>query len=53
MKSDKVKYYKDKAGKWRWRRTAANGEIVGSSTQGYLNKKDCIENFERNCSKIN
>lgn len=27
--------------KWRWRRTAPNGEIVGASTQGYANKNDC------------
>ena len=29
---------------WRWRRTASNGRIVGSSTQGYSNRADCIAN---------
>lgn len=33
---------------WRWRRTAANGRIVGSATQGYSNKQDCIDNARRN-----
>lgn len=33
---------------WRWRRTAANGKIVGSSTQGYSNRHDCIDNARRN-----
>ena len=36
--------YKDKADEWRWRRTASNGNIVGASTEGYANKKDCIAN---------
>ncbi len=33
---------------WRWRRTASNGRIVGSSTQGYSNRSDCIDNARRN-----
>ena len=33
---------------WRWRRTASNGKIVGSSLQGYSNKQDCIDNARRN-----
>ncbi len=37
-------FYKDTNEKWRWRRTASNGEIVGASTQGYVNKSDCIDN---------
>jgi len=40
----KWEIYKDKAGEWRWRRTAANGNIVGASTEGYKNKSACIEN---------
>lgn len=24
---------------WRWRRTASNGDIVGASTESYVNKK--------------
>jgi len=35
----KVKYYKDKRDKIRWRVVADNGEIVGSSSQGFANKR--------------
>lgn len=45
---DKWTFYKDNAGKWRWTRTAPNGKIVGSSSQGYTNKSDCIDNARRN-----
>ncbi len=45
---DKWKFYEDAAGKWRWNRTASNGEIVGSSSQGYASKASCIENAKRN-----
>ena len=40
--------YKDKAGDWRWRRTAVNGRIVGSSSEGYRNRTDCVANAIRN-----
>jgi uncharacterized protein YegP (UPF0339 family) len=33
---------------WRWRRTASNGRIVGSSTEAYSNRSDCIANARRN-----
>ncbi|WP_151991727.1 DUF1508 domain-containing protein [Sphingomonas aurantiaca] len=33
---------------WHWRRTATNGKIVGASTEGYVNKSDCISNAQRN-----
>jgi uncharacterized protein YegP (UPF0339 family) len=36
--------YKDKADEWRWKRIAPNGKIVGASTEGYVNKQDCISN---------
>lgn len=45
---DTWEFYKDKAGKWRWRRQAANGKIVGSAAQGYVNKADCQDNAKRN-----
>jgi uncharacterized protein YegP (UPF0339 family) len=41
---DKWDFYKDDNGKWRWRRTASNGKIVGSSSQGYVNRSDCMDN---------
>lgn len=32
---------------WRWRRFATNGRIVGVSSEGYRNRKDCIANAKR------
>lgn len=46
--SDKWEFYEDNGGKWRWRRTATNGNIVGASTEGYANKGDCEGNAKRN-----
>jgi len=45
---DKWEFYKDEAHKWRWRRTAPNGNITGAASQGYVNKADCIENARCN-----
>jgi len=33
---------------WRWQRTAANGRIVGASTEAYVNRSDCVSNAQRN-----
>ena len=44
---DKFEVYQDKGGDWRWRRTASNGNIVGSSCQGYANRSDCEANMNR------
>ena len=41
---DEWRVYKDKAGEYRWHRKALNGEVVGASTEGYKNLKECIEN---------
>lgn len=46
--NDKWEFYKDAEDKWRWRRTAPNGNIVGASTEGYANKADCEGNARRN-----
>ena len=40
----KVKYYTDKRDKIRWRVVAVNGKIVGSSSQGFANRKLAKEN---------
>lgn len=45
---DKWEFYQDAAGKWRWRRTASNGRIVGAATEGYVNRQDCVDNAARN-----
>lgn len=47
MATDKWELYQDKRGEWRWRRTAANGNIVGAATEGYVNKSDCEKNAEK------
>ena len=44
---DTWEFYKNSKGEWFWRRTAKNGEIVGKSHEGYMNKSDCIENAKR------
>jgi hypothetical protein len=38
--TDVVRVYKDTKGEWRWRRRAANGEIISSSGEGYSNYSD-------------
>lgn len=45
---DTWEFYTDKAGEWRWTRTAPNGRIVGAASQGYINKSDCEDNARRN-----
>ena len=47
-KADKWEFYKDHKLEWRWRRKSANIRIVGAATEGYKNKKDCMENARRN-----
>jgi len=46
--NDTWEFYLDNAREWRWRRTARNGEIVGASTEGYVNRNDCEANAGRN-----
>jgi uncharacterized protein YegP (UPF0339 family) len=45
--TDRWEIYSDKAGEWRWRRTATNGRIVGASTEGYVKKSACVANARR------
>ena len=44
MAEETWEFYRDENDKWRWRRTAPNGRIIGASSQGYVNKSDCVEN---------
>ena len=46
--NDKWEFYQDSKKEWRWKRTAPNGKKVGASTEGYVNKSDCIANARRN-----
>lgn len=47
QRRDQVETYRDTNMKWRWRRVATNGQIVGASSQGYASKAACIENARR------
>jgi uncharacterized protein len=43
--------YKDKAGEFRWRLKAANGQNIAASGEGYSEKRSClaaIESVKRN-----
>jgi uncharacterized protein YegP (UPF0339 family) len=39
-----LEVYKGKDDDWWWRAVAKNGNIVAASSQGYVNKSDCIAN---------
>ena len=45
---DKWEFYTDKKGEFRWKRIASNGRTVGASSEGYINKSDCLDNAKRN-----
>lgn len=40
-------FYQDKAGKWRWRVRAQNGNIILASTQGYTTLASAGQNVAR------
>lgn len=40
-----IELYKNRFDQYRWRVTAANGEIIGASTQGYTRKVNCRRNI--------
>jgi uncharacterized protein YegP (UPF0339 family) len=42
-----VELYRDDKGFWRWRRKAANGEIIADGSEGYWNRTDCLDMAER------
>lgn len=46
--------YKDNAGEFRWRLKASNGQVIGTSGQGYKAKADCqhgIDVIKRDAAK--
>lgn len=49
-----VEYFPDAAGEWRWRVVAANGEIVGVSSEGYTNTRqgDAERGFRDHVSAV-
>lgn len=47
MKHYLIEYYRSGIFRlWRWRVTADNGKVIGSSSEGYWNRKDCVDNAE-------
>lgn len=44
---DKWEFYQDKRDEYRWRRSACNGNIVGSSSEGYTTKASAFANAIR------
>ena len=38
--------YRDARGEWRWRLKAANHEQIAASSEGYINKSDCLHSIE-------
>ena len=44
---DKIHVYQDRRGEWRWRRTSANGKIVGASSEGYHDRRGATANAKR------
>lgn len=42
-----IKVYKTVRGEWRWRmRDGRNHLIVGASSEGYKNRKQCVANMQ-------
>ena len=48
MAIDTWDFFKDAKGEWRWRVTAFDGKIVGSSKKGFESKADCINDAKLN-----
>lgn len=48
-RSDRVVIYEDHALQFRWRRIAANGEIISTSGESYTRRHDC----ERAARRVN
>lgn len=44
MGKAKFEIYEDAVGEHRWRVTAGNNEIIGASTEGYVNAEDATRN---------
>ena len=42
----KFRVYKDRAGEYRWRLLAANGQVIATPGEGYTTKAACLANIE-------
>lgn len=45
--SDRLEVFQDKRGNFRWRRYAADGSVVGASSEGYATREACEANMHR------
>jgi uncharacterized protein YegP (UPF0339 family) len=43
----KMVVYQDKSNEWRWQLKADNGEVVGDSAEGYVDKSHALEMAEK------
>lgn len=50
-KQPRLDIYQDANKKWRWRIFMSSDE-VGASTQGYVNKSECIDNLKKIASHV-
>jgi uncharacterized protein len=46
IKTGKFEVYKDKAGEYRFRLKAANGEVIATTSEGYRSKKSCMNGIQ-------
>lgn len=47
------KFYTDQTGEWRWRRTASNFEMIGTSREGSVQLSSYKGNVQRNRYTVN
>ena len=47
-----VEFYQDSADEWRWRVVADNGKVVADSSEGYINRADCIHGLRVTAHQI-
>ena len=38
--------YKDQVDEWRWQLVADNGQIIATSGEGYVRKRDCLHGID-------
>ncbi|MCK5643390.1 MAG: DUF1508 domain-containing protein [Gammaproteobacteria bacterium] len=48
-----LEFYKDEGNEWRWRITAANGQVVHASSEGFSDKGSARSNVETLVSAVN
>ena len=51
---NRIQFYKDRRGEWRWRLRYANGKIGAVSGDGYVNFEDAVREYKatRECKEV-